>query len=103
MNMIWHHHERMQDIPPLHIRHIAQNIHHHVRNRPIAKMKRTSTPAIQQTIQSSKRPPGAYIGIMKHAARRQTAIETPGDKDRLIAAIQMRKPSMMKRHATIVN
>ena len=66
MNMIWHHHKRMQDISPLYIRHIVQHVHHHVRDRRIAKMQRTGTPAIQQTIQSSKCPPGAYIGIMKH-------------------------------------
>jgi hypothetical protein len=57
MNMIWHHHKCMQGIPPLYIRHIAQHVHHHIRNRPIAKMKRTGTPAINKRSKAANARP----------------------------------------------
>jgi len=103
MNMIRHNNKRMQGIPPLYIGHMMQHLHHHVGNARLSKVKRAGTPAIQQTIQSSKRPPGTHFGITENAILRQTAIQTPSHKYRLIVAIQVRKTPTIKCHVRIVD
>jgi len=102
MNVIRHDCEGVPHIVPKLVRVVVDGFYDHVSQSRLTKVERTAAGLIQQLVQHGKGFAGAEGGGGEASIRRQAAVETPGEEDRPLAFIDVRKASAVKCHARVV-
>ena len=97
--MIWHDHERMQLVMSQHKSVVVDCLHDQVRELWLAKVERTGAGLVEQVVQGGKGLSRADRGDREGPIRRQTAVKTPSDENRLFDLIEVRKPAAVEGHA----
>ena len=73
--------------------------HDYIRELWLAKMERTGAGLVEQAVQGGKGLSGADSAGREGSIRRQTAVKTPSDENRLFDLIEVSKPAAVEGHA----
>ncbi len=103
MNVVWHDNERMQIIMAKRTRVVMDGFYHQSGHGWLPEVERPGAGLLQEAVQCGKGLAGAECPGREGSMRGQTAVEPPGEKNRLFGGGDVRKPAPIKHHAKVVS
>jgi hypothetical protein len=98
MDVVRHNHKRMQFIVSKDARVIPEGFHDLIGDRWLTKVERTRASLIEKAIQSGKCLPGGQRPSAEPPMLRQTAVKPPGEEDRPLRGVYVRKSPPVDCH-----
>ncbi len=102
VHVVRHHHKGVKCIVVQRTLAVVDGVNDDPSNFRPAQVQRSSGGFVEQTIHRHECPARAQVSRRKNSVRRQTAMQPPGQKKRLVERVEMRKSPAIGAHRHIV-